>query len=112
MSISRCTIKQLLNTIGCILSTNTTRIELFSNSKVYVFVIIKIDMIHGYLGYNTIAIHQQLMGIIASLIKELSGKSTSVIYCTHCINKAVLFSGNNDIDHISEVFNSLDGQMK
>jgi hypothetical protein len=37
-----------------------------------------------------------------SLIKKTSGKSTSAIDATICINKAVSCSGNNDADHISK----------
>jgi hypothetical protein len=39
---------------------------------------------------------------IATLIIEMSEKSTSIIYSTHCIHKAILFSGNNHVSHISE----------
>jgi hypothetical protein len=47
---------------------------------------------------------------IASLFKKLSGRSTSVIYYKNCVNKAVLFSGNNYVHHINEeVFDSADG---
>jgi hypothetical protein len=58
-------------------------------------------VIHLYLGYNTVAIQKQLMGI-ASLVKEMSGKSISVTYSIHFINKAVLCSGSDYVYHISE----------
>lgn len=58
-------------------------------------------MIHLYLGYNIVVIHKQIMGI-ASLVKEMSGKSTSVTDSTHFINQAVLCSGSDDAGHISE----------
>jgi hypothetical protein len=58
------------------------------------------DVIHAYLSYNIIAIQKQFM-VISSLLKEMSGKSTSVIDSTHCISKAVLCSGSN-VEHIRE----------
>jgi hypothetical protein len=87
--------------------------ELFRrNSKVQKCLTIKADAIDAYLCYNIAAIQKQLLGI-ASLIKGMSGKSTSVIGSTHCIKKAILCSGNNDVDNISEeVLNSLDGLIK
>jgi hypothetical protein len=46
------------------------------------------------------------------IIKELSGKGTSVVDSTHCIDRANLCSGNNDIDRIiEEVPSSLEGQI-
>jgi hypothetical protein len=73
---------------------------------------IKNDVTHANLGYDIIAIQQQFM-TIASLIKELSGKSTSVIESTHRINVANLCSGNNDVHHVrEEVLNGLDRQIK
>jgi hypothetical protein len=66
--------------------------ELFrTDSKDQRFVIVKCDMIHGYLGYKIVAIKKKLM-VIASLIKEMLGKRTYVIDSTHCINKAILSS--------------------
>jgi hypothetical protein len=41
----------------------------------------------------------------------MSGNSTSVIDSTHCRNKAILCSGNNDVEHIHEVHNSLDYEI-
>jgi hypothetical protein len=64
-------------------------------------------VIHLYLGYNTVAIQKQLMGI-TSLFKEMSGKSTSVTDSTHFIHKAVLCSGSDDVGHISEEVISTD----
>jgi hypothetical protein len=69
-----------------------------------VFVIIKGNVIHACLGYNIIAIQEQLMGI-ASLIKEILGKSISIINSTYCVNRAILCSGNIDV---KEVLSSLD----
>jgi hypothetical protein len=47
-----------------------------------------------------------------SLIKERQGKCICNCF-THCINKAILRSGNNDVDHISEeVLNNFNGQIK
>jgi hypothetical protein len=67
--------------------------------------------IHACLGYNIIGNQKQLM-CIALLIKQMSGKSTSVIDPTHCINKALLCLGSN-VNHSSEkVLNSLEGQIK
>jgi hypothetical protein len=64
------------------------------------------------LAINIVTIQKQLTGI-ASLIKDMSGKSTSLIGSARFINEAILCSRNNDADHISEeVCNSLDGQIK
>jgi hypothetical protein len=41
---------------------------------------------------------------IASLIKKMLGESTSM----HCIKKAILYSGDNDVNHINDVPNSPD----
>jgi hypothetical protein len=71
---------------------------------------VKGDAIHAYLGYNT-AIQQQHMRI-ASVIKEIPGKSSAAVYFTHRINKTILCKINNDVGHISEVLNSLDGRIK
>jgi hypothetical protein len=62
-------------------------------------------------GCNIVAIEQQLMGT-ASLIKEMSGKRTSVIDSTHCITKAILCPGNNDVDHTSKEVTSLAGKSE
>jgi hypothetical protein len=65
------------------------RMELFRrNSKAFRFVITKHDVFHAYLGYSVVAIQRNLMGT-ASLIKEMSIKSTSVINSTHCIHKII-----------------------
>jgi hypothetical protein len=43
----------------------------------------------------------------------MSGQSTSVIFPTHCINRAILLAGSDYGDHISEeVPHSLDGLVK
>jgi hypothetical protein len=56
------------------------RMELFRrNSIVRMFVIIKGDVIHAYLGYNIVDIQKQLMET-ASLIMKMSDS-------TNCINK-------------------------
>jgi hypothetical protein len=57
-------------------------------------------MIYAYLGCNIVVIQAQLLGI-ASLIKEMSGKTACVTDSTHCINKAILCS-EKDVDHVSE----------
>jgi hypothetical protein len=49
---------------------------------------------------------------LSSLIKKVSGRGTSVIGCTICINKASLYSGNNCIGHFSEVLNCTGGQIE
>jgi hypothetical protein len=50
---------------------------------------------------------------ITLVIKEIPGKSTSVIDFIHCINKAILSSGTNEVNHIIEDFaTSLDGQIE
>jgi hypothetical protein len=70
------------------------------------------EAIHECLGCNITATPTQLMGI-ASLIKETSGKNICVADSTHCINKAMLCSGGNVVDHISEeILNSLDEHIK
>jgi hypothetical protein len=62
----------------------------------------------AHLGCNITAIQKQLIGITSG-IKEMSGKSTSVTDSTHCITKAILCLGINDVNCISEeVF---DGQI-
>jgi hypothetical protein len=57
---------------------------------------------HAYLGYNIVAILKQFMAA-ASLNQEMLGTDS-----TFCINKAVLSSGCNDLDHISENINRHD----
>lgn len=50
---------------------------------------------------------------IASLMIKISGKSTSIIYFTHRINKTTLCSGKHAVDHDREgVCNSIDRQIK
>jgi hypothetical protein len=52
------------------------------------------------------------MGTIL-LIKETPEKSLSLIYSTHCNNKAALCTGSNNADHFrADVLNSLDGKIK
>jgi hypothetical protein len=46
---------------------------------------------HEYLDYNIVVIKKQLMNL--SPIKEMPGRSTFIIYSTHCIDEAVVFSG-------------------
>jgi hypothetical protein len=66
------------------------------------------DVIHAYLDYIIAAIEKQLKGV-GSLNKDMSGESTSVIDPKHCINKSNLWSGSNDVNHISQaILNSLD----
>jgi hypothetical protein len=45
----------------------------------------KVDVIRVYLDYNVVSIKKQLTGN-ASVIKETSGKRTSVIDFTHCVH--------------------------
>jgi hypothetical protein len=72
----------------------------------------KDGVIYGFLVYNIIGIQKQLTGI-ASLSKGMSGKNSPIIDSTNCINKAVLYSGNNNVDYISEgVLDSIDRQIK
>jgi hypothetical protein len=43
----------------------------------------------------------------------MSENNATVIDCTYCINKEMLCSGSNDVNHVSEeVLNSLDGQIE
>jgi hypothetical protein len=66
----------------------------------------KVDVIHANLDHNVDDTEKQLMGI-GSLIKEMSGKDIYVVHSTHCINVSILYSGNNDVNCISEkVLNS------
>jgi hypothetical protein len=74
------------------------------------FVIIKDYVIHVHLGCNFVAIQGQHIDM-ASLNKVMSGRSITVTDSTHCINKAVIVSENNNIDHINEVLNSIDGNI-
>jgi hypothetical protein len=63
------------------------------NSQVYRFVIIKNSVILAYLCYNIVAIQKQLMGIPPQ-IKKMSVQTICVTDSTHCINNAILCSGN------------------
>jgi hypothetical protein len=56
---------------------------------------------HAYLSHVITDIQNQRMGA-ASLMKEISEKSASVIGPTRCINEAILCSENHDIHHMSE----------
>jgi hypothetical protein len=68
------------------------------------------NVIHKHVSYNITAIQKQPTG---SLIKEILGKRISVIDSMHSINKAIVCSGGNDVNHNSdEVLNSPDGQNK
>jgi hypothetical protein len=58
-------------------------------------------VIRVYLADVTVAIREQLMGI-SSLLREPPGSNTYVIDFTHCFNKAILYSANTVVDHISE----------
>jgi hypothetical protein len=59
------------------------------------------------LRYYVVAIEKQLIDI-ASLVKEMLGKGTSVIDSAHYSNKAILCPRSNDVGNISEeVLNSL-----
>jgi hypothetical protein len=49
-------------------------------------------MIYAYLGY--VVVIQAQLTVIASLIKEMSGKGTHVTESIHSINKAILSSEN------------------
>jgi hypothetical protein len=54
------------------------RMELFRrHGEVRRFLIMRGDVIHGYLGYNTTAIQKQLVGT-SLLITKTSGKGTYV----------------------------------
>jgi hypothetical protein len=83
--------------------------ELYTrDSTVWRCLVIRSDEIHAYLGCNIIDI-QQLMGN-ASPTKDKSRKSTSVTDSTRCINKSILFSGDNDISE--EVHNTFGEKFK
>jgi hypothetical protein len=58
------------------------------------------DLTHPYMGNNVVANPEQCESTI-SLIKEMFRKNVSLIYSTHCINKAILYL-RSDVDHISE----------
>jgi hypothetical protein len=57
-------------------------VELFRSSKIYMFIIITIDVINRYLSHNIVAI-QQLTGI-ALLINGFVEESTYIIYSNNC----------------------------
>jgi hypothetical protein len=62
----------------------------------------KSNVVHAYLGSAVNSIQKQPLNI-TSLINDTSVKDpTSVIYSIHCIIKAILCSGCNDVEHISE----------
>jgi hypothetical protein len=65
------------------------RVELFGRNSEVEVCFNKGNMIHIYLGYNIIAVQKQLLDIV-SLVKEMSGKGTSVVYSTHFVNKGIL----------------------
>jgi hypothetical protein len=67
------------------------------------------NVIHACLFYNVIAFQQQLMDTSSRIMEnQINAKA---IDDTHCINKAILLSGNSDVDHIREaVLNNLYGQ--
>jgi hypothetical protein len=50
---------------------------------------------------TSLLFRKELTGIV-SLVKEIPGNNTSEIDSTHCISKAILFSGLKDVDHIGE----------
>jgi hypothetical protein len=65
------------------------------------------NLTRAYLGSNTVAISDQLIGT-ALLIRETSGERVSVTDSAYYINKGILFCRNNDDYHISkDVLNSL-----
>jgi hypothetical protein len=57
--------------------------------KLQEFVVIDKDLTHACLGNNIVAVPGQLLST-ASQIKEMCGKSMSVIDFSHCTNKAIL----------------------
>jgi hypothetical protein len=65
------------------------------NCKIWRSVIIKNYVILEYFGYNNIASQEQ---VIASLRKEIGGKAILLIESTHFVNKAILCSGNSDVN--------------
>jgi hypothetical protein len=66
------------------------------------------DVIHEYLAYNIITIHNKLTDV-AWLANETSRKCICLTGSARCINKTVLSWGRSDI---TEVVNSPDGQIK
>jgi hypothetical protein len=60
-------------------------------------------VIHAYLGYDIGAVQQELVDI-ASLSKKMSGKSTSGIDFTHCINKEISRQGRNYVTILVKKF--------
>jgi hypothetical protein len=89
--------------------------ELFRrNSKVCSFVMVKGTVIHAYLVHNVTATRKQFTGT-ASMIEEISGKCTSAIDSTHCINMstAVLCClKSNYVTILVKKFSRLDRQIK
>jgi hypothetical protein len=67
-------------------------------------------LIYAPLGCSIVVVQKQFMGI-QLLIRKISEKNTSVIGSTHCINKAILYSGH-DVRINEEVHNGFGGQIK
>jgi hypothetical protein len=69
-------------------------------------------VIHAYLGFNIVTTQEEFVGI-ASLIKKISGKtSISATDPTGCINKAIQFSGTNDVTiSVKELLRVLMGRL-
>jgi hypothetical protein len=65
-------------------------------------------MIYSYLCCNTVAIQKELTDI-ASLVKEMLGKSKFLTDSTHSLIKQFNATGNDDVDCINEdVLSSVD----
>jgi hypothetical protein len=72
------------------------------------------DVMHAYecMGYDVAAIQNQLMGI-ASQVKEMPVRTEHEIGSTYCVNRVILWSESNHVNHISEeVLSNLEGQIK
>jgi hypothetical protein len=62
-----------------------------------------------YVAYTIVAIREQLMGI-ASLMEEIRGSCSYAIDSTYSFTKAISYSGNTCVYHISEeVLSSFNG---
>lgn len=58
-------------------------------------------VIRAYVAYIIVVIREKLMDI-ASLMEEVPGTSSYAIDSTLWFNKVISYSGNTDVDHISE----------
>lgn len=66
------------------------RNKLLKQNQIYTFVTTYSNLAHKYLGYNVVASLELVCNM--SPIKEVSGETKSIIYSTHYINRAILWT--------------------